>query len=126
MAQNLESILARSLAAHLDVPAFLADPEGRIVYFNEAAELLVGRAFEDTPELSSEDLRELIDPRDAGGERVSESVMPLSRALTSKMPSTMSATSADGTMHYLATALPLLDRDGGTIGALLFWYEEKL
>jgi PAS domain-containing protein len=126
MAPIIELILARSLAAHLAVPTFLADAEGRIVYFNEAAELLVGRAHEDTPELSSGDLVELLQPRGEDGEIVSAEQMPVPRALSSGMPAHTHAWSrGDGSVRFLATAIPLPDHAGDTIGALLFWYEEK-
>jgi PAS domain-containing protein len=126
MAPIIELILARSLAAHLAVPAFLADAEGRIVYFNEAAELLVGRAFEDTPELTSADLVALLDPRTAEGKPIMPDQLPVLRAIASAMPAHTHAWSgADGSKRYLATAIPLPDHEGVTIGALLFWYEEK-
>jgi PAS domain-containing protein len=126
MAPIIELILARSLAAHLAVPTFLADGGGRIVYFNEAAELLVGRAHEDTPELTSEDLVELLRPRNAEGLPVAADEMPIPRALASGMPAHTHAWSRDdGSNRFLATAIPLPDHSGDTIGALLFWYEEK-
>src|SRR5688500_18382675 len=118
MAPNIELILARSLAAHLAVPTFLADVKGNIVYFNEAAELLVGRAYEETPELTSRDLLELLDPRGEDGASVTVDGMPLPRAIATGMPAHTHAWSGrDGSKRYLATAAPLPDHSGATSGA---------
>lgn len=126
MAPSIELILARSLAANLAVATFLADAEGTIVYFNEAAELLVGRAYEDTPGLTTQDLVELLDPRGEDGAPVPADLMPLPRVIATGMPAHTHAWSGrDGANRYLATAVPLPDRSGATIGVLLFWYEEK-
>ena len=125
-APQIELILARSLAAHLSVAAFLVDADCRIVYFNEAAELLLGCAFEDYPSLGAEDLIEMLDPRDEQGQRVSADAMPLPRALVQQRPSHLHASSGrDGGKRYVATAVPFIAPDGIAIGAMLFWYEEK-
>jgi len=126
MAPNLELILARSLAGNLAVPTFLAEADGKIVYFNEAAELLLGRAYEDTPELTSDDLVDLLLPLDEDGNPVTGEQMPIQRAIATGLPAHMHAYS-DGAepKRYLATAIPFLDRDGLVLGALLFWYGVK-
>ncbi|MCA1832472.1 MAG: PAS domain-containing protein [Actinomycetota bacterium] len=123
---NIELILARSLVANLSVPAFLSNEEGNFVYFNEAAEMLVGRSFEETPELTPEDLRALLDPRKEDGTPAGPADLPLPRAVDDRVPAHLHARSGrDGGKRYLATAVPMLDRDGLAIGALLFWYEDK-
>ena len=123
---NIELILARSLAAHLAVPAFLSDADGRFVYFNEAAELLLGHAFEDTPDLSSEDLVAILAPCDADGRPLTADDMPLRQSLARKIPVSVEAINGnDGGQRYIATAVPFLDADGMLLGALLFWYLEK-
>ena len=42
---SLPLILARELAANLATPMFLIDAGGMLVYFNEAAELLLGKSY---------------------------------------------------------------------------------
>jgi PAS domain-containing protein len=44
----VEVILMRQLASYLAVPIVLVDPKGDLVFFNEAAQPLVGRSFEGT------------------------------------------------------------------------------
>ena len=43
--RNLVLILARSFAAQLATAVFLVDAEGTVIYFNEAAERLLGQRF---------------------------------------------------------------------------------
>ena len=40
--RNLVLILARAFAAQLATAVFLLDPEGTVIYYNEAAEKLTG------------------------------------------------------------------------------------
>ena len=50
--QPLELILARNLVSIVSLPAFLVDPGGYIVFFNEAAAEIIGSRFEETGRLS--------------------------------------------------------------------------
>ncbi len=49
--RNLILILARDLASRLATPVFVVDHEGTLVYFNEAAEPVLGRTYAETGEL---------------------------------------------------------------------------
>jgi PAS domain-containing protein len=52
-ARSLPLILARELASNLATPMFLLDSEGTLVYFNDAAALLLGKTFAEVGEISS-------------------------------------------------------------------------
>ena len=52
--QPLLLILARNLIASVTVPGFVTDPEGAIVFYNDAAGELLGHRFEETGTLSRE------------------------------------------------------------------------
>ena len=47
----LPLILARELAANLATPMFLMDASGVLVFYNDAAALLIGRAFAELGEV---------------------------------------------------------------------------
>ena len=49
--KHLALILAREFAANLSTPTVIADARGYIVYYNEAAEAVVGRRFAETGEV---------------------------------------------------------------------------
>lgn len=46
-------ILARELATNLATPMFLIDAGGRLVFYNEAAEPIVGKPFADVGEMDA-------------------------------------------------------------------------
>jgi hypothetical protein len=46
MAHPIQIILTRQLAGYLSVPLFLVDQKGNLLYYNEPAEVLLGRRFE--------------------------------------------------------------------------------
>ena len=47
-AYEIEIILSRQLADCLTVPVFIVDPEGTLIFYNEAAEVILGKKFQDT------------------------------------------------------------------------------
>ena len=44
----VEVILMRQLASYLALPIFLVDPEGTLLFYNEPAEVILGRRFDET------------------------------------------------------------------------------
>src|SRR5918999_1103032 len=48
MALPIQIILTRQLAGYLSVPLFLVDPKGDLLFYNEPAEAIFGRRFEET------------------------------------------------------------------------------
>ena len=42
---SLPLILARELASNLAMPMFLVDTRGMLVYYNDAAEIVIGKPF---------------------------------------------------------------------------------
>jgi hypothetical protein len=66
-AKSLPLILARELGANLATPMFLIDAEGMLVFYNEAAELLIGRPFAGLGEIPSLEFGETLQLADADG-----------------------------------------------------------
>ena len=57
MAEPIEIILLRQWASYLGLPVWIMDAEGSLIFYNEAAELLLGgRRFEESGAISVEDL----------------------------------------------------------------------
>ena len=48
MALPIQIILIRQLAGYLGMPLFLVDPKGDLLFYNEPAEAILGRRFEET------------------------------------------------------------------------------
>ena len=75
--KHLVLILAREFASNLATPTLIADDQGRLVFYNEAAEGVLGRTFAETGEMSLEDWAEQFQPRTAESE-----ALPLERRPT--------------------------------------------
>jgi PAS domain-containing protein len=61
--KHLVLILAREVASNLATPALIADAEGRLVYYNEAAEEVIGRTFAEAGEMRLDEWTASFDPR---------------------------------------------------------------
>ena len=48
MAHPIQIILMRQLAGYLSVPLFLVGPNGDLLFYNEPAEAIIGRRFDET------------------------------------------------------------------------------
>jgi PAS domain-containing protein len=120
--QPLALILARNLIAGLTVAGFVTDPDGTIVFYNDAAGELLGHRFEETGRLSREEWA-AIGPVDAGGEPLHTSA-PLTKALKDNRPSHERfriCTDQRGVMMVETSALPLTDPAGVHGALVLFW-----
>ena len=67
MAHPIQIILARQLAGYLGVPLFLIDPGGSLLFYNEAAEAVLGRRFDETGPMTAAEWSSIFAPMDEGG-----------------------------------------------------------
>lgn len=126
MAQRpIELILTRQLASTLAMPAFLVDPDGTLVFYNEPAEGLLGMRFEETGEMPAAEWATLWEPSGADGHPLPLERLPLMVALAERRPvhSAFWIRGLDGARrHIAATALPLIRLGEQLLGAVvLFW-----
>lgn len=64
----IELILMRQLASSLAMPIFLVDPSGNLLFYNEPAEQLLGRRYDETGEMSMKEWCALFAPIAEDGE----------------------------------------------------------
>src|SRR5215216_3224588 len=124
----LELILARNLLTNISTPAFLADDQGVLSFYNEAAESLLGMPFQHARNMDPEEWRARFGPFDSTGERIPFEEEPLTIALREGRPvhAPLYIRSADGEVHYIeVSAFPLTtnDKTTGVIG--IFWRTEE-
>jgi PAS domain-containing protein len=123
----IELILLRQLASYLDMPIFVVDTAGRLVYYNEPAELLLGVRFDEVGMMEMADWLAAFRPGDRSGVELLTDDVPLVVALRERRPvhSNLSISGLDGIRRQIgATALPLSGQDGNLIGGLaIFWPE---
>lgn len=121
----IELILLRQAGSYLEMPIFLVDAEGRLVYFNEPAEALLGSRFDEVGEMSMQDWLAAFTPSRPDGRRLPTDEVPLVTALASQRPvhATLEITGLDGVRRPIeATALPLRGPHSRLLGAIaVFW-----
>jgi PAS domain-containing protein len=125
--RHLALILAREFSSKLATPTLIADAEGRIVYFNEAAEAVVGHTFAEAGPVPLDDFTGSFAPRSADGRPLPPDERPARIALRSRRPAHMryAVTSRDGVAREVSvTAVPLFARADEFVGVLVvFWRE---
>jgi PAS domain-containing protein len=125
MAQPIERILVRHLGSRLTVPLFLIDPEGTLVFYNEAAEQLLGRRFDEAGEMNFDAWTTAFAVRDELGQPIEIDEIPLVKALRQRRPAhaRFDITGLDGVARNLeVAAFPLQGQGGSRLGAVaLFW-----
>ena len=82
----LELILARNLMSALSTPAFLVDEGGVLVFYNEAAGMLLGKRFEELGTVGAEEWGSLFGPFDESGEPIPYDELPLVIAVRNGRP----------------------------------------
>ena len=127
--KGLVLILARELASNLATPIYLADADGTLVYFNEAAERIGGRSFAEAGEMSIRQWAGLLRPRSVDGAPLQREEMPGGIALNERRPAhaRLRITGLDGVEREIATtAFPLFGPDGAFHGIMvIFWEQEQ-
>jgi PAS domain-containing protein len=123
--REVELILVRQLASYLTLPMFVVDTKGTLIYFNEAAEPLLGRRFEETEELPFAEWTEMLEPSNPDGMRLEAHERPLLIALEQHRPAhaTIRLKSLTGEWNDLdVTCFPLTGQSGRELGAVaLLW-----
>ena len=121
-------IQARNLITSLALPAALTDPEGRLLFFNDAAAALLGRRFEEVGRLNREEWGNLIGPFDDDARPIATDHLPLAMALRNGRPAQgkFRVRFGDGELHEVeVSALPLVE-PGYFEGVLVvFWPVEQ-
>jgi PAS domain-containing protein len=122
--QPLLLIQARNLITSLALPAFLADPDGRLLFFNDAAAAVLGRRFEEVGQLPQEEWAREIGPFDEDGTPLAVDNLPLATALREGHPAQgrFQVRLAEGVMREVeVSALPLLEPDFYEGALVVFW-----
>jgi PAS domain-containing protein len=126
--KHLVLILAREFASNLATPTLIADERGWLVFYNEAAEEVIGRPFAEAGELPLDEWTASFDPRTLDSE---ESIPPEQRPARIALDERRAAhqrfriTSRDGAERDVAvTAFPLFAHADEFVGIVaIFWRE---
>jgi PAS domain-containing protein len=122
---SLPLILARELAANLATPMFLIDAGGTLVFFNEAAELLLGKSYGEVGGITALEFGTMLELGNVDGTPMRRRDSPAGVAFYDREPAhrTLLATTLDGTRRpFEVTAYPLFGHVGDMHGVLtVFW-----
>lgn len=128
MGRAIEIILMRQLASYLAVPTLIVDRELDLLFFNESAEPILGRRFEETGGIHRGEWSALFRPTDANGALIPRQQQILSLAIDRKQPSHRRfwLTGLDGVPRVIeALSFPLETREDGLLGATGIFWEVK-
>lgn len=123
--KDVEVILMRQLASYLAMPIFLVDPAGNLLFYNEPAEALLGRRFDETGEMPLEEWSTIFTPTVEDGSPLPPEALPLVIALQKHRAAhrVFCIRGLDGISRRIeATAFPLEGQGGRHLGAVaIFW-----
>lgn len=125
---SLQLILARELAANLATPMFLIDAEGTLVFFNEAAELMLGKTYSEVGPITANEFGARLQLAEPDGTPMRRRDSPPGAAFYEKEPAhrTLLATALDGSRkRFEVTAYPLFGKVGEMHGVITVFWEAK-
>ncbi len=125
---EIEMILNRQLADCLSIPVFITDTEGNLVFYNEPAEEILGRRFEDTGEMPVDKWSTDFKPMDEQGSPLPPSELPLVKTLQDGLPyhKTFRIESMQGKLEKISvTSYPVIGRTGKVLGAVAIFWKSK-
>jgi PAS domain-containing protein len=118
----VELILARQLASSLAVPALLVDSSGDTLFFNEQAESIFARRFDEIEAFGFEKRTTVLEPSRADGGPLPVGELPGMLAMRDRRPAhaALNVHGFDGvTRPVEATAVPVESASGHVLGALV-------
>jgi PAS domain-containing protein len=126
----IEIILSRQLADCLNIPVFIVNPEGTLIFYNEPAEGILGKKFEATGPMPVDEWGSAFFPHDEDGNNIPPEELPLVQTLQNKVPAhkTFWIKSLDGKSTKISvTSVPIIGRSKNFSGAMaIFWDSEAL
>ena len=128
MALPIQIILIRQLAGYLSAPLLLVDPKGNLLFYNEPAEAVLGRRFEETGAMPAAEWSTAFTPVDEQGQPMPPEDLPLMIALTTRRPAhkRLYIHGLNGVRRHIeVVSIPIIGLQGEFLGAAsLFWEVE--
>lgn len=126
MHHDIEVILARQLAGYLALPIFILDPAGTVIYYNEPAERILGKRFDEGGPIPHTEWPSLFGFEYETGKPMPLDDLPLIAALKTRQLAHLDFRmhGLDGIAHHLAGAgIPLVGNAGRFLGVVAFFFE---
>lgn len=125
MSYAIEIILNRQIADCQAIPVFITDTVGNLLFYNEPAEEILGKRYEDTGEMAVEEWSTIFNNKNDYGEPLPPEELPLVKTLKHQSPfhKTFWIESLQGKAERISvTSYPIIGRSGRFLGAVaIFW-----
>jgi PAS domain-containing protein len=126
--QPVEIILLRQWASYVATPVWIMGPDGSLLYYNEAAEPILGRPFDEAEEMPGERLSRMYHTAAPDGRPLTADQLPINIALTKRRPAhrQFKMKGLDGAWRLIeVTAFPIEGVGKRHLGAVaIFWESE--
>jgi PAS domain-containing protein len=125
--KHLVLILAREFASNLATPTLIADERGWVVFYNEAAEEILGHPFSEAGEMPLHEWLEPFEARTLESEPMPFERLPAGIALYERRAAheRFTVTSLDGVVRNISvTAFPLFAHTDELVGVMTIWWRE--
>jgi PAS domain-containing protein len=125
--KHLALIIARELASQLATATFIADADGELVFYNEAAEGILGRSYTEAGAMPAAEWTSLFRIEDDEGTPVPLEKLPGGIALAEQRPAhaRVFIVGLDGERRAISvTAMPLFAHPTEVVGMVAFFWED--
>ncbi len=123
--REVELILMRQWASYLAMPIFMVGSNGSLLFYNEAAEKLLGRPWEEAGQMTLEELPSMFQLQNVDRSTLIPDQFPLHVALRQRHPAHLRIRyrALNGVWRTVeVTAFPLEGQGGRHLGAVaIFW-----
>ena len=126
--KRVEVILVRQLAGYLATPILVVNQHGTLLFFNEPAEVLLGKRFDEVGELSASAWSTVFAPTDSDGAPLLPEEFPLMLALARRRPAHRAfwIRGMDGKRRHIeVSAFPLIGLADTQLGAVAALWESQ-
>lgn len=124
--KEIEIILTRQLANYLTIPIFIVDPDGELLYYNESAEEILGRPFQETGKMTKEEWATKFKFINELGTPIEPEDNPLVKALFQRRPihQKVGITGLNNVPHMIeVTCFPIIGQANRFLGAIAYFWE---
>jgi len=125
---DVELIVLKQAASYLATPIFIVDGDGTLLFYNEPAEAILGRRYEETGEMDMGEWGSAWTPTDDDGRPLDVASLPLAIAVSQRRPAhgAMRIAGGDGVSRRIeVTAFPLIGQSGRDLGSMAVFWEDR-
>jgi PAS domain-containing protein len=127
--QAIELILMRQCASYLAMPIWLMGSDGQLLFYNEPAESILGKSFDEAGEMPGEELSRMFQTTAEDGSPLDSDDLPMNIALRKRRPAHLPfrIRGLDGVWRRIeVTAFPIEGQGERHLGAVaIFWEIES-